>query len=883
MYIVGVDVGGTNTDAVLVRIEPGISPVIVATNKTTTTADVFSGMLHSVRQVVQDVEVTAVMAGTTHFINALIQRRNLAKVCILRLCGPATHSLRPMSNWPDDLRQQVDGITALVSGGYFYDGSPIASLDEEEIRRIVRQALAKNIQSFCVCGVFSPCRSDQEKRVAEIIREESSDVYITVSHEIAGLGLIERENVSILNACLRPLALRTMKALKQALPHGLPLFLTQNNGTLLSLEQCARLPVFTFASGSTNSMIGAAHLTGIQNGIVIDIGGTSTDIGVIINGRPRQTHAKVYLVDEIRVNVSMPDVVSLPLGGGTVIHIDEDNDTICVGPDSVGYELQTQGLAFGGQTMTTTDIALAAGLITKIGHSTVEIPTSVIRQVLDHIKSTINRGIDRMKTNQEPVSVILCGGGSILVDIKESFTDVTEIIRPPHFAVCNAVGAALCSVSGTIESIVDLLPSSMDGGFQRKFELDRLTQAVQRKCVQNGARSSTIRLVDIEQVPLTYYPGGYKHRVLLNAIGELDLMKLKEQHQETTEHFSLTDVSQDLPKIRQSLKYAVIADKQPRFDEDGAWIIDSTDIEYIAYGVGILGCGGGGESYHTKLSCLEMLKTNNGKMRVIPPAALHPSSDLVAVIGFMGAPTVSHEQLPSGNECLLAIDTIEKYLSKKITAVFSAEMGGANGLRNLLVGTVKNIPCVDCDNMGRAFPRLDQKLPFILGQSVTPACMCDVRGRTVLYTEETIKDAHELEDVLRKECIKMGLRGGLCMPPLTGEQVQKYSIHNSLSRAWFLGRAKFSHQKDVIRAVVRAGNGRILISDGKVTNVERYTSSGFARGHVEIETISGKLITIDFQNENLVARCGDEILASVPDLITLVEQDSGEPLSTETV
>lgn len=185
----------------------------------------------------------------------------------------------------------MDGLTALVAGGYFFDGSPIASLNEDEIRSIIRQALASNIQSFCVCGVFSPSRPDQEKRVAEIIREESPHTYITVSHEIAGLGLIERENVSILNACLRPLAVRTMKALEQALPDGLPLFFTQNNGTLLSLEQCGQFPVFTFASGSTNSMIGAAHLTGIKNGIVIDIGGTSTDIGMIINGRPRQTHA----------------------------------------------------------------------------------------------------------------------------------------------------------------------------------------------------------------------------------------------------------------------------------------------------------------------------------------------------------------------------------------------------------------------------------------------------------------------------------------------------------------------------------------------------------------------------------------------------------------
>ncbi|CAF4709260.1 unnamed protein product [Rotaria sp. Silwood1] len=542
--------------------------------------------------------------------------------------------------------ETVDGLTALVSGGYFFDGSLITSLNEDEIRALVRQALASDIHSFCVCGVFSPCRPDQEQRVAEIIREESSDVFITLSHEIAGLGLIERENVSILNACLHPLAFRTMRALEQALPPGIPLFLTQNNGTLLSIDQCIRFPVLTFASGSTNSMIGAAHLTGIQNGIVIDVGGTSTDIGVIANGRPRQTFAKVYLVDDIRVNMSMPDVLSLPLGGGTIIHVDEDTGSICVGPDSVGYQLVTHALAFGGQTIT--------------------------------------------------------------------------------------------------------------------------------------------------------------------------------------------------------------------------------------------GCGGGGEPYHTKLSCLEMLNTCNGVMRVIPPSSLHPSLDMAAIVGFMGAPTVSYEQLPSGNECLLAISTIEAYLSRKVTSVFCGEIGGANGLRGLLVAASKQVPCVDCDNMGRAFPRLDQKLSFIRGQSVTPTCLCDVHGRTVLYTQETIRDAQELEETLRKECTKMGLRGGLCLPPLTGDQVQKYTVHHSLSLAWFLGEAKFNNHNNVIQAVAQAGHGWIVISDGKVIGVERNTGSGFVRGHVIID-VEGKILTIDFQNENLVARFEDKVIASVPDLITLVEQDSGEPLSTETV
>ncbi|CAF3379002.1 unnamed protein product [Rotaria socialis] len=823
------------------------------------------------------------MVGTTHFINALIQRQSLTRVCTLRLCGPATHSLRPMSNWPDDLKIQVDGLTALVSGGYFFDGSPIAPLDEEEIRSLVRQALTSDINSFCVCGVFSPCRPDQEERVAEIIREESSDAFITVSHEIAGLGLIERENVSILNACLRPLALRTMKALEKAIPDGIPVFLTQNNGTLLSIDQCIRFPVLTFASGSTNSMIGAAHLTGIQNGIVIDVGGTSTDIGVIVNGRPRHTHAKVYLVDDIRVNMSMPDVLSLPLGGGTVIHVDKETGSVCVGPDSVGYQLVTQALAFGGEIITGTDVALAAKLTSQIGHSTVQLPSFIVDQVIDHIKNTISRGIDRMKTNEEPIPVILCGGGSILLNPKQTFDGVTQMIRPPHYSVCNAVGAALCRVSATVESIVDLVPSSIDDGVQRKHEIDRLTLLVQQQCEQKGAHPNTIHLVDIEQVPLAYYPGGYKHRVFLTAIGQLDLFKLRGHHQQSGEQQLLPEVPLGKPQSSKPSKYMNMVNKQPTFDEHGFWIIDSIDIEYIAYGVGILGCGGGGEPYHTKLSCLEMLKNCNGVMRVISPFSLHPSLDLVASIGFMGAPTVSYEQLPSGMECLLAIGRVEEYLSRKVTAVFCGEIGGANGLRGLLVAASKQVPCVDCDNMGRAFPRLDQKLSFIRGQSVTPTCLCSVHGRTVLYTKETIGNAQQLEETLRKECTKMGLRGGLCLPPQTADEVQKYTVHHSLSLAWFLGKAKFSHHTNAIQAVAEAGNGRIIVSDGKVVGVERNTSSGFVRGHVIID-VEGRMLIIDFQNENLVARFEDkEVLASVPDLITLVEQDSGEPFSTETV
>ena len=217
------------------------------------------------------------------------------------------------------------------------------------------------------------------------------------------------------------------------------------------------------------------------------------------------------------------------------------------------------------------------------------ISSAIVEQALEFIKKTIATGVDRMKTNKEPVPVIICGGGSILIDPQQQFEGVTQIIRPPHYAVCNAVGAALCSVSGTIESIVDLIPSSVDGGEQRRCQLDRLTMAVQQQCEQNGAHPSTIHLVDIEQVPLSYYPGGYQHRVLLTAIGQLDMSKLKRVKPTANEKISLPKIVREPPTETKPPIFINMANKQPIFDEHGTWIIDAIDIEYIAYGAGILG------------------------------------------------------------------------------------------------------------------------------------------------------------------------------------------------------------------------------------------------------------------------------------------------------
>jgi hypothetical protein len=163
------------------------------------------------------------------------------------------------------------------------------------------------------------------------------------------------------------------------------------------------------------------------------------------------------------------------------------------------------------------------------------------------------------------------------------------MVRPDHFAVCNAVGAALCSISATVDSLVDLLPSSADGGEQRKRELDRLTREVLDQCEQNGARLDSIQVTELEQIPLAYHPGGHKHRVQLTAIGQLDLNKFQRNAQVKQSKTSISEIKMEAPANIKPSIHMDFKKKQPKFDENGVWCIDAIDIEYIAYGAGILG------------------------------------------------------------------------------------------------------------------------------------------------------------------------------------------------------------------------------------------------------------------------------------------------------
>lgn len=508
---VGIDVGGTNTDAVLME-----GRAVVGWHKAPTSPDVTSGIVASLKAViagagVEEAAIGSVMIGTTHFANAVVERRHLQPTACIRLGLPATLSLPPMVDWPDDLREAVGAHTYLAHGGHEFDGRTISPLDCSEIGGIAREIEAKGIRAVAVSSVFSPVNAEFEQRAAAILREIHPGAQVTLSSEIGRIGLLERENAAIVNACLRDLAQRTTAGFKGALAEmeiDAPLFISQNDGTLMNVDFAAEHPVLTFASGPTNSMRGAAHLSGLPDAIVVDIGGTTTDVGVLQQGFPRAAGTAVE-IGGVRTNFRMPDTYSFALGGGSLV----ERDPICVGPRSVGFEIAEKALVFGGDTLTASDVIVAAGKSELGDPSRVAgLDAGTAGEIEAHMLDMVATAVDRMRTSAAPVPVVVVGGGSILV--QAPIPGAPELVKPEHFAVANAIGAAMAQVGGECDRVFSLAETS------REDALEQAKQHAADHAVAAGADVDTVEIVDIEEVPLAYLPGSAT-RIMVKAVGDL--------------------------------------------------------------------------------------------------------------------------------------------------------------------------------------------------------------------------------------------------------------------------------------------------------------------------------------------------------------------------
>ena len=514
---IGIDVGGTNTDAVLMD-----GNRVVAWQKTTTTADVSSGIIAALEHVLavgscKPQDVGAVMIGTTHFTNAVVERKRLLEVAAVRVALPATQALPPMVDWPPDLRETIGNHVFYVHGGYDFNGREISPIDEDEILQLAGEIGEKAIRSIALTSVFSPVNGEHERRAAEILHEELPDVFLSLSSEIGRIGLLEGENATIMNACLAELAVDVVSSFRTALDRlgiDAPFYISQNDGTLMKSEFAERYPILTFASGPTNSMRGAAFLSGAQDAVIVDVGGTTSDVGVLVHGFPREAAIEVEIAD-VRTNFRMPDIISFGLGGGSLVR---SNGQLTVGPDSVGYELATRGLVFGGNTLTATDIAVATGRAelgdpARVAH----LEPELVEQARRAIDEMIERGIDRIKTSAGAVPVVLVGGGTILLG--DELAGASEIIKPEYAAVANAIGAAIAQIGGEVDHVFSL------DGTTREAVLASAREAAVAKAIDAGARADSVAIVEVDEIPLTYLPGN-AIRFRVKAVGDLELVTL---------------------------------------------------------------------------------------------------------------------------------------------------------------------------------------------------------------------------------------------------------------------------------------------------------------------------------------------------------------------
>ena len=312
--------------------------------------------------------------------------------------------------------------------------------------------------------------------------------------------------------------------------------------------------------------------------------------------------------------------------------------------------------------------------------------------------------------------------------------------------------------------------------------------------------------------------------------------------------------------------------------------ITADDIESLAVGAWILGTGGGGSPY---LPLLNMRRLYREGYRVqLMDAADLDDDDLVGTVANMGAPLVGQERLTDSLTLARAVEVMEKHLGHRFAALMSMEISGANGVRPFMAAAHLGRPVIDSDTMGRAYPEAQMTSVSVGGLTPYPLTAVDVRGlESVVHKVPTWKWA---ERVMRKICVEYGSVAATCQPPRTGAEVKKWGIHGTTTKAIAIGAAVREAQRthaDPIAAILSVEPGKLLYR-GKVVDVARRTTEGFLRGVVRFDGLDdwrGEKLEINFQNEWIVALREREAVAMTPDLICVLNSDTGEAVGSETI
>ena len=568
--------------------------------------------------------------------------------------------------------------------------------------------------------------------------------------------------------------------------------------------------------------------------------------------------------------------------------------------------------------MTTTDVVVASGSANIGDFGKVKsISDGLIVGAKADIKRQLERVIDRMKVSSAPVSVLLVGGGSVI--LADDLDGVEECLRPPHHDSANAVGAAIAKVAGEVDTIEVL------AGRDENAAIEAAKKAAINVAIANGADDKDVKIVDIKKIPLQYVTNKAT-RFVMKAVGSLKVQDRAFQNgfSNGTMHHELEADDHTAPEIskREIMRVKQGSMAKPTLGVDiatyrpnvkhGIWYISPVDVALIASGAGVLGTGGGGSPYLMALYVLDTLrKSGQGTIRVVALESLKDTDTVVFGAGY-GAPSVSDERISAGTDVFAAIDAVNTIMDiKDFQGIVADEIGGGNGIVTFPTSARYDRPVVDCDLMGRAYPTLEHGTPYVYGQPILPFATADCNGNaSVVISADSNR---RIESLTRTACIEMGNATASAARPLSGDVIKKYSVPNTVSQSWYLGRAvRLARESklDFIEAISSITPVKQLYT-GKIIDVTRDVSRGYTVGRCIIAPLSAeeqenthglasvngehdtRYLAIPFQNEYLSAGFisaqtfhtdpasaeEEEIICTVPDLISILGSD-GEALGS---
>ncbi|KAL4477956.1 hypothetical protein ABPG72_013364 [Tetrahymena utriculariae] len=961
-FIIGVDVGGTNTDSVLVRAE---NMQIICKQKAFTTPDVTTGIANSIRQMLYQCpfdldksSVFAIIIGTTHFINAILQKgyknstEKLNKVAVIRFCGPQSLDFYPFCQIENsDLLQRIQGPSYILNGGFYFDGEKeYTKMNEKEIIKSLEDIIAQDIHNLVISGVYSTMNNSQEAKARQIVQEECKkrnyNISITLTHEICKKdGLLERENAAIINECLKYLSSATFQGYRKALDDlgfvNTPLFISHNDGSFMSAQAAQVNPIFTFSASIINSLKGGSQLYNEKDAIVVDIGGTSTDIAVMSKGIPR-TASKFMEVNGIILNFRMPLVHTIALGGGSIVQVGRDENqkvTLTIQKESVAFRLLQSAISFeGGSILCNTDFA-----IYRDGFLEASIPGADKKRFVNYLQGQgfnlqeidqlvelhrkqltekLTSEIETLITDSsQKRKILLVGGGACLVDSKyleEATQGVCEVLKLlPNQDVANALGSTLTDVTEIFEKEVFIQPNQTEQQLIQDIEAKLIDQAK-----QNGAQEP-VEVVEIISNEVSYSQNKNQKKLYIKVKGKFSWDKCPPSFREVSkldQMFSL-DPSKTAQKANPKINFVFKKPEIPKLKLDnGSWkpqtvINNIEDFKNLAWGCAVLGSGGGGSVEKSVLIGQRLFQERKKPLILYDPDSMK-DEDLLCIVGHYGAPTIFQESGFTIHELFNSFKALNQFVGNKINCLGCVEVGGCNALACIILGLASDIPVFDCNLMCRAFPELCDILPIIHKQSPLPLAFGDSKNNRYLIDDAYLSNPplHEefqnLEGLLRDWVVKhFGMMGSIACQVSNREFIQKYYFKGGYQQALKIGEALHQginiHQKPVEKVIEEnltkvVPHSKVIIK-GKIIQSIRRKQGGYDFGKVIIKGTlynqnekQERYVSIKYKNEFLYAEevrldeqtqqfVSGQPLVMTPDLITLLDEYKGTVIHSEDV